>query len=196
MHPNTSNPFAPVARPEATRRRNGPVRLIVAMGLTAVLLAGCGGGNDGEDSGGVPAESTVGSGSPPPSPSTSESQTHNDTSAPEADSLPVPPEGPSTITEFPIPGGAVIVDLGPPDFGNWQFGISAPDFATTLEFYRTTLAAQGYTLRENVPIFAGSDVEYELAFFGPTYGVVFEGGVVLDGTLVTVSDRPIDGIEP
>lgn len=107
----------------------------------------------------------------------------------------MPPGGPTTITGFPIPGGAQIVDLGPPLDGNWQFVISSPDSATTVEFYKTTLAAEGYTLRENVSVQVGvNTIDYDLAFFGATYGVV--SGDDLSGTLVTVDDDPINGVEP
>lgn len=114
----------------------------------------------------------------------------------EAGALAVPPDGPTTITEFPVPGGAQIIDLGPPIGGNWQFAISAPDAATTLEFYKRTLAAQGYTLRQNASITVGvNTVEFDLAFFGRTYGVV-DRNTLVGGVQVTVDARPIRGLEP
>lgn len=159
------------------------------------MLAGCGSDTaepeatepDGSSSA-TTADSSAGSSS---APSTAETEP-----AAEASTLPVPPDGPTTITEFPVPAGAEIVDLGPPLSGNWQFGISSPDPATTLEFYKTTLAAEGYTFRENVSVEVGvNTIEYDLAFFGATFGIVDQSDLV-PGTLITVDDEPLDGVAP
>lgn len=167
--------------------------LLAGAGLVATLLAGCGGDDP------VPVEPT---GAPPAATSDSsgdsasaESSTASEPAA-EASSLPVPPDGPTAITEFPVPAGAEIVDIGPPLGGNWQFGISSPDPATTIEFYLTTLAAEGYTFRENVSVVVGENtIEYDLAFFGTTFGIVDQSDLV-GGTLVTVDDEPLDGVTP
>jgi len=106
----------------------------------------------------------------------------------------IPAGGPKAISTFPVPAGAKYVDLGPAYAGNWQFGISSPDKATTLEFYRKTLAAMGYKLKEDVTAKVGANtIQYDLTFSGPTYGVVDSYG---DATQVTVDDRPISALEP
>jgi hypothetical protein len=165
-------------------RAAGPIRLLIGSSLAATLLVGCGSGSSD------PA-------TPEPADASSP-QVSSTTNAPviEAATLAVPPGGPTTITEFPIPSGTRIVDIGPPFGGNWQFGISAPDTATTLEFYKKTLAAQGYTLEENASVKVGvNTVVYDLAFFGTAYGIVDENEL-LGGTLVTVDDSPLTGLEP
>lgn len=158
--------------------------LLACTCAAAILLVGC-----GSSSGDGPTTESGGGSSAPTS-------SRPNAPAVEAGSLAVPPGGPKTITEFPIPGGAQIVDLGPSISGSWQFGISSPDSATTVEFYRKTLAAQGYTLKENVSLKVGvNTVEYDLAFYGTTYGVV-DANPALGGTFVTVADRPIRGLTP
>jgi len=106
----------------------------------------------------------------------------------------IPKGGPKAISRFPVPGRATFVDLGPAFGGNWQFGISSPDSATTLAFYRKTLTAMGYTIKEDVTAKVGANtIEYDLAFSGPTYGVVDEFN---GGTQVTVDDRPLSALQP
>lgn len=166
-----------------TSNRSRSLRLLAGTCLAAALVTGCGGGNDGPTT-------EPGSGSSAP--------TSSRTSAPSVESgtLPVPPDGPTSITEFPIPSGAEIVVIGPPFGGNWQFGISSPDTATVLEFYRRTLVADGYTVREDVSQTVGANViEYDLAFYGPTFGIV-DANEVFGGTQVAVDERPLQGLEP
>jgi len=114
----------------------------------------------------------------------------------EASTIAVPSGGPKKVSRFPIPRGAKMVDLGPAFNQSWQFAISSPDPATTIAFYKATLAEQGYTVKENVSLTTNpNNVEYDLAFFGKTYGVVDEVGVDV-GTQITVNDRPISGLKP
>lgn len=165
-------------------------RSLAGAVVAATLLAGCGGDEPATVGPERPASSAAagtGASSPPSSAST--------TPAAQAGSLPVPADGPKTITEFPIPAGAKIVDVGPPIGGNWQFGISSPNTATVLQFYRTTLAARGYALEEKRKVQAGKNtIEYDLSFSGPgpIYGLVDENSLA-GGTNVTVTDRPIKG---
>lgn len=170
-------------------------RLIAGTALVAALLAGC--GSDSADP--VAPDPDGGSSSTNADSSKNSSASSSAASEPAAEgsTLPVPVDGPTTtITDFPVPDGAEIVDLGPALSGNWQFGISSPDPVTTVEFYKTTLTAAGYTLRENVAVVVGENtIEYDLAFFGTTFGIVDASNVV-PGTLVTVDDEPIDGVEP
>lgn len=169
--------------------------------LVAMLLAGCGSGESDTE-----AKDTAANEAREPAPAASSaSETKEPASDPpdgstpepetEASTLPVPKDGPTTIKEFPIPSGAEILDMGAMS-GNWQFGISSPDAATTLDFYKTTLADKGYTLKEDVSVKYGENtIEWDLAFFGTTYGVVEEDELT-GGTLVTVDDEPIDGLKP
>lgn len=155
---------------------------VAAICLVVALVAGCGGDSTDKSS----TEPPVAGSSPAPS------------GAPEteieADTLTVPSDGPKKIKEFPIPGGAKIIDLGPPSGGNWQFGISSPDRTAVLAFYKKTLLDQGYTVKENVSKTLGENVvNFDLAFFGKTYGVVTEFG---NGTQVTVDDDPVADLEP
>jgi hypothetical protein len=113
----------------------------------------------------------------------------------EASTIAVPSGGPKKISRFPIPRSAKMIDLGPAFNQNWQFGISSPDPATTIAFYKAALTKQGYTVKENAALTNNpNNIEYDLAFFGKTYGVVDEIGP--DGTQITVTDRPIDGLKP
>lgn len=162
--------------------------------LVAALLTGCSGGNSDGAAEDVPAAPD-----PPSIAATTPSDTPAESTpepAIEASALPVPTDGPKGLKEFPVPAGAEIVDLGPPLNNNWQFGIGSPDPATTVDFYKATLATEGYTLRENVQVQVGANkIEYDLAFFGPSYGVVTANDMT-GGTLVTVDDEPITGLEP
>lgn len=179
------------------RSSNRPcsIRRLAGVCLAATLLAGCGGGGDDTETTEPAGGSSVTAASPTSEPAATAASPTSGPAA-EAGTLAVPAGGPTAVSEFPIPAGAQVVDLGPPLGGNWQFGISSPDSATAVEFYRTTLAAEGYTLRENVSIQVGVNTsEYDLAFFGTTYGLVGENEGA-GGTLVTVDDRPINGLEP
>jgi hypothetical protein len=163
------------------------IRLLLGPALAATLLAGCG----GEDT-----ETTAPAGGSTSSPSSAPATTPADEPAAEPSALPVPEDGPSTIKEFPVPADAQILDLGPPLSGNWQFGITSPDPATTVEFYKETLGAEGYKLKENVQVKVGANtIDYDLAFYGDTYGIVSENDLA-GGTLITVDDEPIDGLAP
>jgi hypothetical protein len=113
----------------------------------------------------------------------------------EAGSIAVPSGGPEKIARFPIPKGATIVDLGPVVNGNWQFGISSPDPGTTLAFYKATLTKQGYTLKKNVSPDNAPNVEFDIAFFGKTYGSV-DANDLAGGTLVSINDKPLRGLAP
>lgn len=164
--------------------------LLAGTCLTATLFVGCGGDNATTDPADSPAATTDPAGAPLATTSRPSGTTV------EASTLAVPPGGPKAITEFPIPRGAKIVDLGPAIGGNWQFGISSPNVATTLNFYKNTLVAEGYTLKEKASITVGvNTVEYDLAFFGKLYVVVDENALA-GGTAVTVAERPIEGLEP
>lgn len=154
------------------------IRLLAAFCVCATLLIGCGNTSRSDD---VEATQPA-SGASTAAPRTSEAP------AVRAGAFAVPPDGPTSITEFPIPAGAEVVDLGPPTLGVWLFGISSPDSATTLDFYRRTLAAQGYTVQENVS-HSTADIKYDLAFFGKVHGVVSENELA-GGTMVTVQDEP------
>ncbi len=153
--------------------------------LGLALLAGCGGGDDTQTTEPGGGSSTSAPADEPASEPAAEPST-----------LPVPPDGPSTIKEFPVPADAQILDLGPTLSGNWQFGITSPDPATTVAFYKETLGAEGYKLKENVQVKVGANtIDYDLAFYGDTYGIVSENDLA-GGTLITVDDEPIDGLAP
>lgn len=161
-------------------------RLLAGACLAATTLVGCGSegseGRDGKPTGPAGGAASAKSTSPRP--------------AGEAKTLAVPSGGPKKITDFPIPPGAKIVDVGPAFNQSWQFGISSPDAATTLDFYKTTLADAGYTLKEDASLTVGANtVQYDLAFFGKTYGVVDKNNLA-GGTQVSVNDKPLRGIEP
>jgi len=156
------------------------VRLLASTCCAAALLTGCGGDSTDEK-----ATSPAAGGS-----STSA------VSGAEASTLAVPSGGPGKITEFPIPGGAKIVDTGPAFNKSWTFGISSPDTAAVVAFYKKALTDERYTVKENVTLANNANnIEYDLAFFGETYGVVDESDLT-GGTQVTVNDQPIRGLEP
>lgn len=162
-------------------------RLIRGVALAALLLPGCR-GDKSETVGPERPSSSAAPGSTPSSGATTKP-------AAQAGSLPIPAGGPTTITEFPIPGGAKIVDGGPALGGNWQFGISSPGPAAVLQFYRTTLAAKGYTLEEKRKVQAGKNtVEYDQSFSGPgPIYVLVDENPLAGGTSITVTNRPITG---
>lgn len=158
------------------------IRDILAI-LAAALLVGCGGDSTDREA----AEAGGGSSSKPSS---------SPEPAVEAGTLAVPSGGPEKIEELAIPRGAEIVDLGPASNMSWQFGISSPDTATVLAFYKKALTEDGYTIKEKVTLTVGAnDIEYDLAFFGKTYGVV-DANELTGGTQVTVNDKPVRGLEP
>lgn len=158
--------------------------ILVPICLAAVLLAGCGGDStDGSSTN--PVDS-------PPSKSSSPPE-----SATQADTLAVPSGGPKKIKEFPIPGGAETVDIGPAFNLSWQFGISSPDTTAVLAFYKKALTDRGYTVKEQVTQEVGANsIERDLAFFGKTYGIVDEDASIAGGTLISVNDNPLQGLEP
>jgi len=157
-------------------------RPLVSTCLAAALLVGCGGeGTDKESSEPAVDSSSKASSSPE--------------SAVDASTLAVPSGGPEKIKSFAIPRGAKIVDAGPAFNMSWTFGISSPDTATVLAFYKKALTDGGYTIEEKVTPTTNANVEFDLAFYGKTYGVV-DASELTGGTQVTVNDRPVRGLEP
>lgn len=157
------------------------IRMLVSSCLMAALLVGC--GNDSTDDGA--ANRATGSSSEPSNPP-----------ATQADTLAVPSGGPKKIKEFPIPQGAKIVDIGPAYNLSWQFGISSPNTTAVLAFYKDALVERGYTVREKATQSIGANrVERDLAFFGKTYGIVDADESIAGGTLISVNDNPLQGLE-
>lgn len=56
----------------------------------------------------------------------------------EAEMLPIPADGPPGITEFPVPAGSQLNDLGAFS-GQWQFTILTSDPQSVIDFYAATL---------------------------------------------------------
>lgn len=110
------------------------------------------------------------------SPEAEETPAETETSAgsdvAEAEMLPIPAEGPGTITEFPVPAGSKLNDFGGFS-GQWQFTILTNDPQPALDFYAAVLPELGYTVVENPTTSAGENViEWDLGFEGPAFGTI------------------------
>ena len=158
--------------------RSSLASLLAAAALIGAAVTGCGDGAGaaGDPAAGAPANRSAGA------------------SVPNASTRDIPSGGPQAIKDFPVPVGAKFVNLGPAYGGNWQFGISSPGTDGVVAFYRKTLPAMGYTVKEDVSVQVGANtVQWELTFAGPTYGMV---NGLYGNTLVTVDDKPLKALNP
>ena len=177
---------------------------LVALCLAGALAA-CGSDNT-SDSTEASEATTSAAESAPPSETASEAEesatpeaeetTSQETATPEdtgsgvaeAEMLPIPADGPPGITEFPVPAGSQLNDLGAFS-GQWQFTILTSDPQSVIDFYAATLPELGYTLEEDPITTAGVNVvEWDLGFTGPAFGTLNDAPA-LGGVDVIVGDE-------